>query len=228
MDPVEGTGAGAEDAVTAVDVLVVVPGHVGAVLRVDSCRLTAAVRTVAERGVGAAEGRAGLAAGAEQLAEEAVGLVAEVGRVGVAARRVLEEVRRAGRGDLQADRAAVERVALTVGGLDPLLSPDDLARLGVDVGQQPAGSAIGVTTAGRDLPREPRRAADRVDDEPRGALDPELVDLAGDLVPGGDRALGPGLFRRWVAPRRARERRGSGSRRPTSPRGLGGRRGHPR
>ena len=136
------------------------------------------------------------AAQSEQRAEDAVGPVLHVGGVGVAARRVLELVGQAGRRDLQVDRAAVERGALAVGRLDPLLAADDLAGARVDVAEQPAGSAVRVASRRGELPREPRRGADGVDHEAWRALDADVADRPGHPVPDGDDPLGPGLAER--------------------------------
>ncbi len=197
VDAVERALAVAEDAVAAVDLVVVVPGLVGAVLRVDGRGLPAAGAAVAERRVRAGEQRAGLAAAAEDLADVAVLGVVHVGRVRVAAGRVLELVRRPGLRQLQRHRAAVQRLTGASDRLDLLLGAEHAAGVGVDEGRKPARRAVGLGAAGDDLVGQPGLRTRGVDDQLRGG---DL--LAGDrlrhLARGKSLGAGGGLAERRV------------------------------
>ena len=148
---------------------------------------------VAERRGRAGEQGAGLAAAAEDLAEDRVLGVVHVGRVGVAAGRVLELVRRARLRDLQRHRAAVEGLAGALDGLDVLLAADHLAGLRVDVRRQPAGRAVGEAPAAEDLPGQARLGAGGVDDQGRLGGGAQVLDLRGGAGRRERRAAGHGV-----------------------------------
>ena len=118
------------DAVPAVDVLVVVPRLVRAVLRVHGRARAVGRRARAPVVVGVREQGRGRPGDAD--AEDAqVRLVRGVARVGVAPGRVGELVGRAARGGLQRDRPAVERTAVPRRRLDAVPRVDPRSRAGV-------------------------------------------------------------------------------------------------
>jgi len=137
-------GAVVEDAVTAEDVLVVVERLLRAVVRVDARTLAAGLRAVAPHVVGVGEQRAG-----------ATGGLVEVGRVVVAAGRVLHLVQARGRVAAGPDGNLTGVDAVAGAGLHLVVGPGERGTGRIDEDVQPARRLVGPDAGHDDVPGKP-------------------------------------------------------------------------
>src|SRR6185295_6754062 len=171
-----------------VDVLVVVPGERGAVLRVDGGGLRVGRQPVAPHVVGVGEQGAGAAGAVGQV----VGLL-------VAAGAVLELVGAAGQGGGEGHAADVHAVAGAR--LEVVVLEEHRPGLGVDEEHRDAGVGGAVGPGQGDLPGQPVAGVGPVDPLLGGGGDGEVVrgDL-GQLHRPGDRRLGGDLRAEALVP----------------------------